>query len=162
MLNKNGFSLIEAVIAGALAAIACLVVVQLLSVQTTMTAFQKKKDILRVVIEENAYEAETRSISQVPEIGKCLVRTYDIQGKWLTDTTVNATDPSCQTVVPTAKGAQIFWISSASDSINVTFNPANFLKLPKYTNLVRKVRILGGLRTENSETAEVSLTVYKR
>jgi len=162
MRNSHGFSLVEAVIAGGLLAVLSLVIVQVLTAQTNLTDFQNKKDILRIVLEDNAYDLESRTVSQIPAIGECLVRTYDISGKWQSDATVASTATECQEPVPTSAGAKVLWIVSGKDNISVTFNPSTHLKLKQYNSDLRKIRILGGIRNQGtSESYKLSFTVFK-
>lgn len=163
MNKESGFSLIEVLLASGLVSLLCLSIAQFLQTEKSYTVFANRSELLRVLLEENAYELETRPIAQVPTVGKCLVRMYDSAGKWLNDQTVDSTASACQDPMPIDSGFYVTWNASSSDDIAVNFTPAAFLKLPKYVSTVRKIRIAGGLRASLAgRLFQVGLTVYKR
>lgn len=161
--NQYGMTLIEVIVAIAISMISLTVLLQLTLSNRTHKSEVDRSIILKEVLTNNAIELKGRSVTDIPDPGNCLVRTYNYQTEFQSETIQPGNPPLCGLEEPSKDRIQVVWEVEPASSINADFSSAS-LKLPKYSNTLKKVtlHVRGFSSGAGARLIHNQVTLFKR
>ena len=158
---KRGYSLLETMVAlGMLGVMTYFFLNFVNSIEKEKTRLLKLK-VLQEVMVSNINLIKGASSQHFPAQGKCMVKMYSISGKFVSETTLDLTDTTCSTLDTTDKSIKVILGFKKYEDINVTFDPSEYLKLPKYSKKIYEIDIQGIYKNEHYRE-KLGLTIIKR
>lgn len=165
MKSRRGITLIEVIVALVILGTASYVANSFLVSQRKSLASLDKRETLQSVIIDTITEIDSKTLEDLPLAGSCWIRNYSLTGHFLDSQNGSEASGNC-TVSDVAKGKiKVVVVASSSVSIatSAVFEPADFLKLPKYVDSVRQIETKGAVFHPNDkDPIELALTSYKR
>lgn len=156
-----GASIIEVMILSTLLLIVFTQGMQVFSTATNLVFHIDSVSTLRQSIMETSADLNTKNSADLPVIGKCWVRKYSLKGEFVSTSEVDNDTGECVTGNPDDTKIKVLVKSTPVDPTEVTFNPAQFLKLPVYSNTVRKIEIIGMLPDNSTNKGKYQIVLFK-
>ena len=145
MNNCRGISYIEAMIVADVVGGVILVIFDQVTTWSDWGTRADRLQILEQVMKSNVTEVKIRNIDSVPAGGTCLTRRYDLKGNFRSESSAAMAGTLCP--VPSASNQiVVIWRVPRYASLNVTFNPAPALSLPRYKEALKEVEVVGRRR----------------
>nr|BFD61285.1 hypothetical protein CKG001_33920 [Bdellovibrio sp. CKG001] len=162
-LNNLGMTLIEVLGAVAISLISLSVLMQLTLSNRTHKSGVDRSIVFKEVLTNNAIELKGASVDDIPLPGNCIVRNYDFQINFLNETTLSGSPPACGAALPGNNTIQVVWEVEPASNIQADFSSAS-LKLPKYSNSLKKVNIYvrGYPNGTGGQLIQNQVTLFKR
>ncbi len=131
---------------------------------------QEKQSALQEVIIQNVAELHGKGIGSFPNkttpvtTGNCFARYYTAQGAYLREAQGTLSSATCTSAYSADAGEiKVLLRLRPSLSGSTSFTPAQFLKLPSYSNSLVEIEILGSYQPpKGSPSPPLSLTIVKR
>ncbi|WP_413613170.1 type IV pilus modification PilV family protein [Bdellovibrio sp. HCB-110] len=160
--NTRGMSLVEVMAAIAISMASVSVFLYLTLSNRNHKSQVDHSTLLKEILTNNVIELKGLQYADLPPLGKCLYRTYNFQGTFLTETQVNGTSEMCGIAGPQENEIQIIWQTMNAGSADATFSTSN-LKLPVYSDYLRKVVLhVRAINKGNGQNLHSQMTIFKR
>lgn len=161
--NEKGMSLIEVLAAVAISVISVSVFLYISLSTRTHKSQVDHSTLLKEILTNNVIELKGLQYSDLPPLDACLLRSYNFQGTFLSESQVKGTSELCGIANPSENEIQIIWqTANASDSDASFDSPA--LKLPTHADYLRKVTL--HVRAINKGSGrnilQSQMTIFKR
>ncbi len=155
-------SLLETLAAIAISVIAVSVLLKLTLSNRVHKSEVERSIVLKEILTNNAIELKGATIDSIPAPGNCLIRTYNIQGEFQSETTQAGPPPACEVSEPETNQIQIVWEVEPTSAISASFSSES-LKLPQHSNTLRKVTLhVRGHVSGCARLIHNQLTLFKR
>lgn len=156
-MKNAGFTFVEVLIATAISIVgASLFFFFVLNVRT------HKSDVdftlhVKELLTDNVVEAKGTDFASLPTTSQCLVRTYNLQKEFVSETLLNSTP--CPTPNLDPAQIQVMWEVSGADSISADFSSSG-LKLP--STKVAKITFHAWSYGNNKNLSRSQIVIFKR
>ncbi|WP_413944113.1 type II secretion system protein J [Bdellovibrio sp. HCB-162] len=161
--NTKGMTLVEVMAALAISMVSVSVFLFLTLSNRNHKSQVDHSTLLKEILTNNVIELKGLQYSDLPPLGRCLYRTYNFQGNFISETLVSGTSEMCGVSNPQENEIQIVWQTTNAGSGDATFS-TNSLKLPVYSDYLRKVVL--HVRAQNKGAGQSLLhsqmTIFKR
>lgn len=163
MKNERGGFLLEVLGLVAIIGIMLFFVIDQISVWSSKRSKSNVVHNLTDVMIRNVIEIKTRPIEKMPVTGQCLYRQYDLQGKFLSESNGPIVDGKCNLVVSPSR-IIVHWKIPKYKELTIQYSPADFLKLPKYSEALVRVDVEGRFTDSKgrSDLKPYSITLFRR
>lgn len=162
--NRRGVSLIEALLAMGIMAVAVLGTVYVTEYQNRGIKNISSEVRLGEFLLENLNElkGKTRSTLGIAQ-GKCKTRTYDNGGNLLvTSAELDHGDANCNGSLNPRTGYVVVWKVFGPDTIDATFTPSRGMALPRYHDSIVRVEIIGWAASAAGLGQKMGTEIYLR
>lgn len=162
-MNNKGMSLIEV-------SISVLVAMFGMSIFTFFVLSSKKHTVqvdnslvLKQVLTDNLIELKGLLVSDLTPIGSCLYRRYNLDKSFISESLVNVSNTKCPPPAPVQNEIQVAWQTEDTTAINASFS-SPFLKLPKYSDTLRKITISAWGVGDNESKKQIhnEIVIFRR
>lgn len=159
---QKGFSIIEILIAIAISFIASLLFLKLVGMNQLFKSEVDQSQFLKELLLYNTIELKSTEVKDLPAPGKCLYRSYNQKGDFISETTFTSTEDDCGQGQPGPLEIQVFWLIEGTSSIAATFSSPS-LKFPKYTDSLKKVTLTAkSLQKGSTKLLWNQVVIFKR
>lgn len=138
MKTCRGFSLVEVLVSLSIVSVSAVLLTDAYVLQKKYQGFMTRSDVGKRILHENIIEVRSRLFTDIPKVGKCVQRIYDLQGELLSHTLYDDSGSSCD-----SNGRDQITVSwTIGDSQKVDFDSdVDTLKLPKDENAFKVITI---------------------
>ena len=160
--GNGGFNLLEAMVAVASTSILLLAFLEITRWRGSLLMRVKFSQVLSEIVIGNITEVKTRDLTLVG--GDCLVRRYDALGVFIDERKTSVTNAACGNSELPPKTIEVYWKVTGASSIDATFQPAGFLKLPVHKASVLQIEVKGRAHSLPPGPPEQTLNavIYRR
>lgn len=118
--------------------------------------------LLKEVLTNNIIEVKGRSLPELPETERCLVRLYNLRGNFISENSTAGDGDFCGISPPEKDQIQIVWKSVVAVASDAVFHGQ--LELPTQSDTLRKVTITVRALSRGTQDRELlhQMTVFKR
>ena len=156
-MKNSGFTFVEVLIATAISIVgASLFFFFVLNVRTHKTGVDSTLSV-KELLTDNVVEAKGTEFVNLPSFTQCLVRTYNLQKEFVSETKLNSSP--CPTPSLAQDQIQVMWEVSGPDTISADFSTTS-LKLP--TSLVAKITFHAWSYNNNKNLTHNQIVIFKK
>lgn len=160
--KTRGFSIPEVLVGLAILGISTTMVLSIVDLQTKGSGKLKKNMRMYEVFYENLNEVKGYSAAQLPSVNTCWIKEYTSDASLIKITKdLASTSDACRGQSLGSSSIVVIWSAKSARDTQATFEPADTLKLPIYSDSLKELSI-EGYSTELSSLAEkVSVTLFR-